>query len=97
MDEGGQALVKQAQEHAVGWPQYQSHEGMRAMRIKALSDLSTAYPVMHLENGYDLRATSDGMFDHYEPVPGDYVLFWPDGSFSLMARAHFDQGFTPKG
>ena len=93
MDQGGQAIVDAELKRAAYWPKVKCYETVGAMQIVRISDVSTDYPVMHMSDGTDVRAT-DGMFNHYRPVPGDWLIYWEEGGLSIIPKAVFDRGFV---
>ena len=79
------------------FPQFVSHKVVRAMRIVRVTPLTVLlqYPGSDEDAPAISYPVNEPLFSRYTPVPGDFLLFYPDGYVSPSPRAAFLEGYSP--
>lgn len=83
------------------YPMYVSHKTVRALEIEAISADYSGSVARHKEvtfrdpeaQGRVIQA-AEAMFARYEPQPGDFMVFYPDGYQSFSPRKAFLDGYA---
>lgn len=72
---------------------YRSHKIVQAVRIEQVKEGSTGGAILGLADNFAPYVAVPEMTVRYMPVPGDYLMLYPDGYVSISPRQAFEEGY----
>jgi len=83
-----------AGDHEAEPPRYRSHKEVWALKITGVELYRNGAVTLFLEAPYEKTLVEHDMVRRYMPVPGDFLVLYPDGFRSISPREPFEQGYT---